>query len=66
MSEYNALTIEGLCRELSEPENTLIICHTRPDGNLFSPALRQGGTRLPNKARGEERNDNGNSDDEVF
>lgn len=39
MSEYKALTIEGLCRELSEPENTLIICHTRPDGDAIGSAF---------------------------
>ena len=39
MSEYKSYSFEGLCRELSEPEKTLIICHTRPDGDAIGSAF---------------------------
>jgi len=39
MSQFKEYTLEGLCRELSEPENTLIICHTRPDGDAIGSAF---------------------------
>lgn len=39
MSQFEAFTFDSLCRELSEPENTLIICHTRPDGDAIGSAF---------------------------
>ena len=39
MSEFKSFSFEGLCRELSENENTLIICHTRPDGDAIGSAF---------------------------
>lgn len=39
MSQFEAFTFERLCKELSEPENTLIICHTRPDGDAIGSAF---------------------------
>lgn len=39
MSQFNSLSFEALCRELSTPENTLIICHTRPDGDAIGSAF---------------------------
>ena len=39
MSEFKSFSFEGLCRELSENENTLIICHARPDGDAIGSAF---------------------------
>lgn len=39
MSEFRSFSFEGLCRELSENENTLIICHARPDGDAIGSAF---------------------------
>ena len=39
MSEFKSYSLEALCRKLSEPENTLIICHTRPDGDAIGSAF---------------------------
>ena len=39
MSQFEAFTFERLCKELSEPENTLIICHTLPDGDARNKLL---------------------------
>ena len=36
---FNSLSFESLCRLLSEPENTLIICHARPDGDAIGSAF---------------------------
>ena len=36
---FAALSFEALCRLLSEPENTLIICHARPDGDAIGSAF---------------------------
>lgn len=39
MSEFYSLSFQRLCSMLSEPENTLIICHTRPDGDAIGSAF---------------------------
>ena len=39
MSEFKSYSFDGLCRLLSEQENTLIICHTRPDGDAIGSAF---------------------------
>ena len=39
MSRFEEYSFDKLCRVLSEPENTLIICHTRPDGDAIGSAF---------------------------
>ena len=39
MNNYQALTLGALCNRLSEPKNTLIICHARPDGDAIGSAF---------------------------
>ena len=39
MNNTRTLTFGMLCNRLSEPKNTLIICHTRPDGDAIGSAF---------------------------
>ena len=38
-SGFAALSFESLCRGLTEPQKTLIICHARPDGDAIGSAF---------------------------
>ena len=39
MSNFRTLTLGMLCNRLAEQENTLIICHARPDGDAIGSAF---------------------------
>jgi len=39
MSDHRSLTFGNLCRMLDVPQRTLVICHTRPDGDAIGSAF---------------------------
>ena len=39
MSDHRSLTFGNLCRMLDVPQRTLVICHTRPDGDTIGSAF---------------------------
>ena len=39
MTDVRTLTFGMLCNRLKEPQKTLIICHTRPDGDAIGSAF---------------------------